>query len=121
MQQPTFSDILAAHDLIKPYIHRTPVLTSKSINDLMGCELYFKCENFQKVGAFKFRGATNAVFSLTEEEAASGVGTHSSGNHAAALALAAKIRGIKAHIVMPSNAPEVKKIAVAGYGGIITY
>jgi len=121
MQLPTFSDILAAHELIKPYIHRTPVLTSKSINALMGCELFFKCENFQKVGAFKFRGATNAVFSLNEEEAASGVGTHSSGNHAAALALAAKIRGIKAHIVMPSNAPEVKKIAVAGYGGIITY
>ena len=121
MQLPTFSDILAAHELIKPYIHRTPVLTSKSINALMGCELFFKCENFQKVGAFKFRGATNAVFSLSEEEAASGVGTHSSGNHAAALALAAKIRGIKANIVMPSNAPEVKKIAVAGYGGIITY
>ena len=121
MQLPTFSDILAAHELIKPYIHRTPVLTSKSINALMGCELFFKCENFQKVGAFKFRGATNAVFSLSDEEAASGVGTHSSGNHAAALALAAKIRGIKAHIVMPSNAPEVKKIAVAGYGGIITY
>jgi len=121
MQLPTFSDILAAHELIKPYIHCTPVLTSKSINALMGCELFFKCENFQKVGAFKFRGATNAVFSLSDEEAASGVGTHSSGNHAAALALAAKIRGIKAHIVMPSNAPEVKKIAVAGYGGIITY
>ncbi|MEK7720416.1 MAG: pyridoxal-phosphate dependent enzyme [Bacteroidota bacterium] len=118
---PTFSDILAAHELIKPYIHQTPVLTSKSINALIGCELLFKCENFQKVGAFKFRGATNAVFSLSEEEAASGVGTHSSGNHAAALALAAKIRGIKAHIVMPSNAPEVKKIAVAGYGGNITY
>ncbi|MCK9413371.1 MAG: pyridoxal-phosphate dependent enzyme [Prolixibacteraceae bacterium] len=121
MQLPTFSDILAAHELIKPYIHRTPVLTSKSINALMGCELFFKCENFQKVGAFKFRGASNAVFSLNEEEAASGVGTHSSGNHAAALALAAKIRGIKANIVMPSNAPEIKKIAVAGYGGIITY
>ncbi len=118
---PTFADILAAHDLIRPYIHRTPVLTSRSINTLMGCELYFKCENFQKVGAFKFRGAMNAVFSLTEEEAAKGVGTHSSGNHAAALALAARMRGISAHIVMPSNAPEVKKIAVAGYGGNITF
>ncbi|MCK9638725.1 MAG: pyridoxal-phosphate dependent enzyme [Prolixibacteraceae bacterium] len=121
MQLPTFSDILAAHELIKSYIHRTPVLTSKSINALMGCELFFKCENFQKVGAFKFRGATNAVFSLSDTEAGSGVGTHSSGNHAAALALAARIRGIKAHIVMPSNAPDVKKIAVAGYGANITF
>jgi len=118
---PTFEDIRTAHQLIKPYIHRTPVLTSKSINALMGCELFFKCENFQKVGAFKFRGATNAVFSLNETEAASGVGTHSSGNHAAALALAARMRNIQAHIVMPSNAPEIKKIAVAGYGAHITY
>ncbi len=121
MQLPTFSDILAAHELIKPYIHRTPVLTSQSINRLMGCELFFKCENFQKVGAFKFRGATNAVFSLSDEEAAAGVGTHSSGNHAAALALAARMRGIQSYIVMPSNAPEVKKIAVAGYGANITF
>lgn len=121
MVLPTFEDILAAHELIKPIIHRTPVLTSKSINALMGCELFFKCENFQKVGAFKFRGATNAVFSLSEAEAASGVGTHSSGNHAAALALAARMRGIQAHIVMPSNAPEIKKIAVAGYGAQITF
>jgi threonine dehydratase len=118
---PSFSDIRAAHELIKPYIHRTPVLTSQSINSLMGCELFFKCENFQKVGAFKFRGAVNAVFSLSQAEAACGVGTHSSGNHAAALALAARMRGIKAHIVMPSNAPDVKKIAVAGYGADITY
>jgi threonine dehydratase len=121
MVLPTFEDIRTAHRLIKPYIHRTPVLTSKSINALMGCELFFKCENFQKVGAFKFRGATNAVFSLNEAEAASGVGTHSSGNHAAALALAARMRNIQAHIVMPSNAPEIKKIAVAGYGAHITY
>jgi threonine dehydratase len=121
MVLPTFEDILAAHELIKPYIHRTPVLTCKSINLLMGCELFFKCENFQKVGAFKFRGATNAVFSLSDAEANSGVGTHSSGNHAAALALAARMRGIEAHIVMPSNAPEIKKIAVAGYGAHITY
>ena len=121
MVLPTFEDILASHELIKPYIHRTPVLTSKSINLLMGCELFFKCENFQKVGAFKFRGATNAVFSLSDAEASSGVGTHSSGNHAAALALAARMRGIEAHIVMPSNAPEIKKIAVAGYGAHITY
>ena len=121
MLLPTFSDIQAAHQLIIPYIHRTPVLTSQSINQLMGCELYFKCENFQKVGAFKFRGATNAVFSLSDEEAAAGVGTHSSGNHAAALALAARMRGIPSYIVMPSNAPQVKKIAVAGYGGHITF
>jgi len=121
MSLPTFSDIQSAHKLIKPFIHKTPVLTSKSINQIMGCELYFKCENFQKVGAFKFRGATNAVLSLSEEQALSGVGTHSSGNHAAALALAARMRGIKAHIVMPSNAPEIKKISVAGYGAKITY
>ena len=121
MALPTFEDILVAHELIKPYIHRTPVQTSRSINLLMGCELFFKCENFQKVGAFKFRGATNAVFSLNEAEAIAGVGTHSSGNHAAALALAARMRGIEAHIVMPSNAPEIKKIAVAGYGAHITY
>jgi len=121
MVLPTFEDIRTAHELIKPYIHQTPVLTSKSINALMGCELFFKCENFQKVGAFKFRGATNAVFSLSDAEAASGVGTHSSGNHAAALALAARMRGIQAHIVMPSSAPEIKKIAVAGYGAHITY
>ena len=121
MQLPTFSDILEAHALIRPYIHRTPVLSCQSINRLMGCELHFKCENFQKVGAFKFRGAVNAVYSLSDAAAASGVGTHSSGNHAAALALAAKMRGIQAHIVMPSNAPEVKKIAVAGYGAHITY
>jgi len=121
MLLPTYSSILEAHALIKPFIHRTPVLTSQSINSLMGCELHFKCENFQKVGAFKFRGAVNAVYSLSDAAAAAGVGTHSSGNHAAALALAAKMRGIQAHIVMPSNAPEVKKIAVAGYGAHITY
>jgi threonine dehydratase len=121
MNLPIFSDIQAAHKLIKPLIHRTLVLTSQSINTLTGCELYFKCENFQKVGAFKFRGATNAVFSLNDEAASAGVGTHSSGNHAAALALAARMRGIQSYIVMPSNAPEIKKIAVAGYGAHITF
>lgn len=121
MLLPTFSDIQAAHELIKPYVHRTPVLTCQSINDLMGCEIFFKCENFQKVGAFKFRGATNAVFSLNEADAMAGVGTHSSGNHAAALALAARMRGIQSYIVMPSNSPNVKKIAVAGYGAHITF
>jgi len=118
---PTFSDIEKAHDRIRPYIHRTPVLSSQSINQIVGAELFFKCENFQKVGAFKFRGACNSVFSLTPEEAKNGVCTHSSGNHAAALALAARMRGIPAYIVMPENAPEIKKIAVAGYGAKITF
>jgi threonine dehydratase len=121
MTLPVFSDIQKAHKLIGPYIHRTPVLTCESINGITGADIYFKCENFQKAGAFKFRGACNAVFSLSEDEAMQGVGTHSSGNHAAALALAAKIRGIKSHIVMPDNAPEIKKKAVAGYGAKISF
>lgn len=118
---PTLADIQAAAARIKPYAHRTPVLTCTSLNRLVGAELWCKCENFQKVGAFKFRGACNAVFSLTEPEAQHGVATHSSGNHAAAVALAAQLRGIKAHIVMPDNASAVKKAAVAGYGGTIVY
>jgi len=118
---PTLDDIRNAHTRIRPFIHYTPVLTSTSINAILGAEFFFKCENFQKVGAFKFRGATNAVLSLTPEELARGVGTHSSGNHAAALALAARNAGVPAYIVMPRTAPEIKKIAVAGYGGIITY
>jgi len=118
---PSFSDILTAHSRIRPYIHYTPVLTSTSINAILGAEFFFKCENFQKVGAFKFRGATNAVLTLTPEELQRGVGTHSSGNHAAALALAARNAGVPAYIVIPRTAPEIKKIAVAGYGGIITY
>ncbi|MCX6238999.1 MAG: pyridoxal-phosphate dependent enzyme [Bacteroidia bacterium] len=121
MKLPVFEDIIDAHKLIKEFIHRTPILTSSAINRIIGSEIFFKCENLQKTGAFKFRGACNAVFSLTNEQASRGVGTHSSGNHAAALALAARIRGIQAHIVMPSNSPEIKKKAVAGYGGIITY
>jgi threonine dehydratase len=118
---PTFADVQKAHVTVKKYAHRTPVLTSSSINRIIGGNLFFKCENFQKVGAFKFRGACNAVFSLSEEEAKKGVATHSSGNHAAALALAAKMRGIAAHIVMPNNSPEIKKKAVAGYGAKITF
>jgi threonine dehydratase len=118
---PSFSDIEKAHDRIRPYIHHTPVLSSKSINEMVGADLFFKCENLQKVGAFKFRGACNSVFALTDEEAKNGVCTHSSGNHAAALALAARMRGIPAYIVMPENAPEIKKIAVAGYGAQITF
>ena len=118
---PALNDILEAADRIKPYAHRTPVLTNESLNQKVGAQVFLKCENLQKVGAFKFRGACNAVFSLSDEEAMRGVVTHSSGNHAAALALAAKMRGIPAYIVMPSNAPSVKKEAVAGYGGQITF
>lgn len=121
MELPALSDIQSAHRRISPFIHRTPVLTSRQLNTIAGCELYFKCENFQKVGAFKFRGATNAVLSLTAEQRKAGVVTHSSGNHAAALALAAGMNGIMAFIVMPDNAPSVKKDAVAGYGASITF
>lgn len=117
----TLTDIQQAAGRIKPYIHHTPVLTNESLNQQVGAQVFMKCENLQKVGAFKFRGASNAVWSLTDEEAALGVCTHSSGNHAQALALAAKIRGVPAYIVMPSNAPQVKKNAVAGYGGQITF
>jgi threonine dehydratase len=117
---PDFDDVIKAHELIRPFIHRTPVFTSQSINRITGGELFFKCENLQKVGAFKFRGACNAVISLSEEDAAKGVATHSSGNHAAALALAARMRGIPAYIVMPRTSPAIKKTAVAGYGGQIT-
>jgi threonine dehydratase len=118
---PDYSDIEKAHQTIHEYAHRTPVLTSSSINKIVGADLFFKCENFQKVGAFKFRGACNAVFSLSQEEMEMGVATHSSGNHAAALALAAKMRGIPAYIVMPETSPEIKKKAVAGYGAKITF
>jgi len=121
MDIPVFADIEQAYLIVQKFAHRTPVLTSSSINNIVGGNLFFKCENFQKVGAFKFRGACNAVFSLSEEEAQKGVATHSSGNHAAALALAARMRGIAAHIVMPDNSPEIKKKAVAGYGANITY
>jgi threonine dehydratase len=115
------SEIKKAHDRIKPFIHRTPVLNSENINRIIGSILYFKCENFQKVGAFKARGATNTVLSLSKEELKKGVATHSSGNHAAALALAANRRNVKAHIVMPKTAPKVKVEAVRGYGGEIIF
>ncbi len=118
---PTINDIRAAAQRIKPYAHRTPVLTNESLNQQVGAQVFLKCENFQKVGAFKFRGACNAVYSLSDAEAAHGVCTHSSGNHAQALALAARMRGIPAYIVMPDSAPSVKKNAVAGYGGQITF
>lgn len=114
-------DILNAARRIEPYAHRTPVLTCHSLDQQVGAQVFLKCENLQKVGAFKFRGAINAVFSLSEEQAKRGVVAHSSGNHAQALALAARLRGIPAYIVMPKNAPQVKKEAVKGYGGIITF
>jgi len=113
-------DVIAAHDRIAPHIHRTPVLTSSYLNGLTGAELFFKCENFQKAGAFKVRGACNAVFGLGDAEAERGVATHSSGNHALSLAYAAGRRGIPCHVVMPHTAPEAKKAAVRGYGGTIT-
>jgi threonine dehydratase len=111
----TIEDIRNAATRIHPYIHRTPILTCNGIDKITGGKLYFKCENFQKVGAFKARGATNAVFSLSQAELARGVATHSSGNHAAALALAAQSRGIKSYVIMPTTTPQVKKEAVAGY------
>lgn len=117
---PTFADVRAAAERIAPHVHRTPVATCSTIDRIAGAELYFKCEQLQKVGAFKARGATNAVLSLDDGAAARGVCTHSSGNHAAALARAAALRGIPAHIVMPSTAPPVKRAAVAGYGAHIT-
>ena len=121
------SDSLALDDVrdaaarIKPHIHRTPVLTSTYFNRRLGAKVFFKCENFQKAGSFKARGACNAVFSLSEDEARKGVLTHSSGNHAQALALAAKKRGIPAFVVMPSSAPAVKVAAVKGYGAQVTF
>ncbi len=117
---PTYDDVIAAHDRIRPYIHRTPVLTSSYFNELVGAELFFKCENFQKAGAFKVRGACNAVFGLSEEQAKAGVCTHSSGNHALSLSYAAGRRGIPCNVVMPRTAPQAKKDAVRGYGGMIT-
>ena len=121
MDIPTLADVHAAARRIAPYAHRTPVLVSSSIDAMLGAQVFFKCENFQKVGAFKFRGACNAVQSLSDDAAARGIATHSSGNHAAAVALAARQRGVPAYIVMPRTAPEVKKAAVAGYGGEIAF
>ena len=115
----TYQDICQAHERIKPFIHRTPILTSRIINELVGSELYFKCENFQKGGAFKARGAFNAVHSLPPEQLVKGLVTHSSGNHAAALALACASRNAKASVVMPSSSPKPKKAAVAAYGATI--
>jgi len=118
--QPSFEDIQSAATRIKSHIHRTPVMGNASINRMVGARIFFKCENFQKAGAFKMRGAANAVLSLSEEERKKGVATHSSGNHGQALARAAQSVGIPAYIVMPKTAPSVKKKAVAGYGAEIT-
>jgi threonine dehydratase len=118
---PDWNTIRAAHERIAPQIHRTPVMTSQSLDAIAGARIFFKCENLQKTGSFKIRGATNAIFSLAPAEAARGVVTHSSGNHAAAVAYAARRRGTRAWIVMPSNAPSVKMQAVKAYGGEITF
>jgi len=117
--EPSKQDIIVAHERIRNQIHRTPILTSKALNSIFNCELFFKCENLQKVGAFKFRGAINAVLSLNNNDLQKGVATHSSGNHAAALALAAKFQNIPAYIVMPRTAPQIKNAAVEGYNGKI--
>jgi threonine dehydratase len=113
----TLSDIRAAADRIKPYAHRTPIITCATINQMAGCQIFFKCEHMQKIGAFKFRGACNAIMKLDDKVAERGVVTHSSGNHAQAVALAATLRGIAAHIVMPTTASDIKRTAVRGYGG----
>lgn len=117
---PTYNDMLAAHERIKPHIRRTPVCTSDYLNDLTSAQLFFKCENLQEPGAFKVRGATNAVFGLSEEQAKKGVATHSSGNHASCLSYAAMLRGIPCNVVMPRTAPQAKKDTVRRYGGVIT-
>lgn len=121
MQLPQFSDIKNAHQTIKAEVHQTPVLTNQQLDDRTGGKLFLKCENFQKVGAFKIRGATYAISQLSDEETQYGVATHSSGNHAQAVALAAQKREIPAHIVMPENAPQVKVNAVRHYGATITF
>ncbi len=117
---PSKETLIYVSGITKPYLHRTPVFTSSFLNTLSGTNVYFKCENFQKMGAFKMRGATNAILQLTEKQKQAGVVTHSSGNFGQAVSLAAKNLGVKAYIVMPFDAPQVKKDAVRGYGGIIT-
>ncbi|KWT69304.1 Threonine dehydratase, catabolic [Hyphomicrobium sulfonivorans] len=119
MQIPTLDDMLAARRRIAPHVHNTPVMTSRKLNELVGAQLFLKCENFQKAGAFKARGALNAVLGLSEEQAANGVATHSSGNHGTCLAYAAGRRGIRCTVIMPHTAPQAKKDAVRGYGGSV--
>jgi threonine dehydratase len=115
-QQITLDTIIQAHERVKPYVHRTPVLTNQTINDLIGASIFFKCENFQKIGAFKARGGVNAVLQVVANNEGKAITTHSSGNHAQAVAFAARLVNMPAYIVMPSNAPQVKKDAVIGYG-----
>ena len=117
---PSKEEFMQVCDRVKPYVHKTPVLTSSFLNEISGASLFFKCENFQKMGAFKMRGAINAILQLSDEQKKAGVVTHSSGNFAQALSLAAQNLGVKAYIVMPENAPKVKKEAVSSYGGSIT-
>ncbi len=117
---PTYTDVITAHDRIRRHIKRTPILTSAALDEMVGAQLFFKCENFQPPGAFKVRGACNAVFGLSDEQARLGVATHSSGNHALCLSYAAMRRGIPCNVVMPRTAPQAKKDAVIGYGGKIT-
>lgn len=121
MNLPDYADVLAAAERIRPYVKRTPVLTSSFFDERSGASLFFKCENFQKMGAFKFRGACNAVFGTELEALRGGVVTHSSGNHGQALALAARMRGVPAHVVMPDNAARVKLEAVRGYGATVHF
>lgn len=118
---PEKEDILKASERISSYVHHTPILTSRSLDQIAGCSIYFKCENFQKIGAFKARGAVNAALTLSKEQRKHGIATHSSGNHAQAIAYAASILGIKAYIVMPENAPPIKINAVKGYGAEIIF
>ena len=118
---PSLEELLEAHKRIKPYVHRTPVMHSELVNETAGTQVFFKCENLQKVGAFKMRGATNALLSLSQSQLDAGVATHSSGNHAQALAKAALTLGCKAHIVMPETAPQVKVRAVKAYGAEIIF
>lgn len=118
---PELKDVQEAAERIWPHAHRTPVLTSRTLDERFGARLFFKCENLQRVGAFKIRGACNAVFALSDEEVRHGVATHSSGNHAQAVALAARLRGTRAFIIMPENSPKVKIAAVEGYGATITF
>ena len=120
MYIPTYDDMLAAHERIAPHIRRTPVRSSDYLDELSGAQLFFKCENFQEPGAFKVRGASNAVFGLTDAQARRGVATHSSGNHASCLSYAAMRRGIPCNVVMPRTAPQAKKDTVRRYGGVIT-
>ncbi|MGC9350211.1 MAG: pyridoxal-phosphate dependent enzyme, partial [Anaerolineae bacterium] len=119
--RPTFQDVVSAAERIRPYVHRTPIFVSATLDRMIGARLFFKAENMQKTGSFKARGGCSAVFSLSEEEAQRGVATHSSGNHAQAIAYAAGLRGIPATIVMPQNAPPVKVAAVKGYGAEIVW